>query len=1135
MNHKVLRACKKTGKYIIYITSGLLVLISILVASLFLVSKYKVDLLCNIVERQLDIATGLSWELSGVKPSALPPGVSFDSIAVYEDEVDKKNKEAVFTVQEITIEPDLAGLFVGRTGIKSLVLESPAFVLKEGEEPKLIEEEANIVRELSKEKSLIDAGDFEALAEYSADKESPSKSSEGEPSPDEKALESGETIPPADRAMKEAQYIRLVQEGLDEAKSFLSRRMRRKIRHIVINNASFEQRTATDELVLTAKSIRADLNTHPRKISTLEGEVSVPDIGLELFLDLSFRLPGKKSPQVLLAKLSTKASITPPESRAITGSLDFDLFWEREGDKILIEDFIFKAEGDALKAKLSFDPKDLTLTGPLIVENLSLPRWFYFARNLPPGLQDPLDKIKGRAWAYITPFEGHIYDLVAEAGELKLDATVGADDFLNPVVKAVIDMGFANVDMLFPFLSVAEDNISDPEAPVFDMPHLIPFPGPAGADAPDVWYDVLVRSQSIRAHTLPAGPVEVRVTPVGETLTRVDVEVEDYAEGRVTGRLDIDVHKTDISFDLYGNNLALLPENKNSSVVFGGYATGNVLFEIDVKDTVWSDKWKIKISGAVKDKSISLTGDKGWGFIAKDAELEGKGDMYTVRSEGIKLVGLWNIKSRDLYSTWHPEARDSLDISLNGAIAWPEFPEGVEVESSGIERIYGDLVAEGGVMLPLGEKIIPLEGVLKSPMEWQVEKGILDLPDIKYEGLGSVSTGPLKLDTSGKETIFTGVQNYRMAPRTVLAKWNMLPDAIEVPSLIAGTTVFKADSQAVRFDNLKFQADGAPVTGNILVTFPEVRPAGYSNLLFDIDLKAERLDIDNYILPASEEEKDLPPSKEPWNLTAFQGIDVNYKLFMDKARFRKANINKMQLEGFLDRGKMGVNLFASDVYTGRVTSQVEGFMDPYKSTIKVDKGNLLFKGINLSGAFSDMGEGSSYGGMADMVFDATGIMANNADFPGALSGRWSIEVRDGIFPAFMGSDSGLRNTFSKASLSGAMTKGVLHSDNFVLKGSMVDMKGGGEINLKDKNINLNINVTVVGVPTMPVSFTGPFSKSEMRIGGANRVAGTAQAAGGTIFNLFFGVLELPARAVMGVGDLFTIDKKVEKKVFAPQN
>jgi AsmA protein len=172
------------------------------------------------------------------------------------------------------------------------------------------------------------------------------------------------------------------------------------------------------------------------------------------------------------------------------------------------------------------------------------------------------------------------------------------------------------------------------------------------------------------------------------------------------------------------------------------------------------------------------------------------------------------------------------------------------------------------------------------------------------------------------------------------------------------------------------------------------------------------------------------------------------------------------------------------------------------------------RGIALGRAIQDSTGADAYGGTADILFDLSGAMRCDADLYAGLSGIWSLKISDGVYPAFLGSETaGLRNTFSHASVSGVMDKGVLRADNFMLRGMMVDMSGDGWVDLGRRTLDTHINVTIAKVPTVPVRFYGSMDSPSMYLRGAHMVVDTAQAAGGTVFGLLRGILELPARAL----------------------
>ena len=1109
----------------------LVFLVAVSLGGLFLVCEYKSNTVISIVQSLLNEETGLYWYLGEVRPSLFPaPGVRFNSINVYEERREKPGSVAAFTAHYLIIEPDILQLANGgRIAFRRIILDSPAFCLQDS--PTGTSLEPAVACALPAEGGVAVAP----------------KQSQQAPAP-AAPLEQGSSQQENTEAIAPPPtHAEAIQAALDEARQYLRPKHRTRIARATITHGSLSLAGVDGAVYLAVQDLFVDVRTAIEKESVVRGRVSFPVVGVEASASLGLTLHGRSGDKLASMWLKASTEVTLPESeRPVAGDLALEASWLWEGDRIEISNLKLDTEGDVLQAKLGFDPQTATLSGPVEFHSFSLPRWFFFARNLPPGLQERLHDLSGSMQLAATLTSAYATEVKAQAGDLAVAGSLGVDDYLNPVVKVDLGMDYADLDKMFPFLATNDTDWPEPVEPVFPHIHLIPFPGPGGEDAPEVWYDVTVRTNKITAHNLEAGPLVVTVLPRGESHTRVSLDARSIAQGTIKGYLDISRKTVAMQFDLDRVSLDMLPENRGSSVVFGGLANGRVDLSVPVKDGHWADDWGITFAGFLNNHTLSLMGPNGtrtggWGFLASKVDLKGKGVVHTLRSKGLQLEGTWDIAASGLSSTWYPKGNDSLNGTLQGTIAWPaKKPRkpGDPREPGGLFRVHGNLVASGSVVLPLGDRMVPVKGTLRSPLDWQVQKDLFDLKGYTFSGFDSTATGNLNLDSSKNKTILTTTTKYTLAPRVILGAWNMLTDAVQMPAKMQGTGVLTADEAQTVFSKLNFMADDAPVTGTVTVTQAaarkEERRGNRENVLWDIDLKAKSINLDNYLVPPKPEDKYKPASKEPWSFAFLKDMDVHAKMLWEKASFRGFNANQTDLSLRLDKGQLSLTSLTANMYTGRATVQLRGKLDVPSSTITLERGYLMLKALSLSALATEVGSTSQYAGMADMVFDVSGKMGNSADFPGALSGQWSIEVRDGLFPAFLGNDSaGLRNSFSRAALSGTMKNGVLSSEDFVLSGSMVEISGGGWMDLNQYKLDMAMSVTLAGLPTVPVKFAGRFDSMEMSMGGSNALVTTVSATGSTIFNLIQGVIELPARAIMGIGSLFDTKKEVVGKTYQP--
>ncbi len=883
------------------------------------------------------------------------------------------------------------------------------------------------------------------------------------------------------------------------------------------------------EEVLELRGIQAKINPdaamYPIRLQTelrlLKGE-------LEMSCTLAL---GPTAPNDTLnmarGRFTGSLRLTPPGSRTLEADLFSSLFVQKDGG-VALPDFRLDAEGDALLLHLLMTPEGPSCSGTAMIRTLSLPRWFHFARNLPPGLQAALDKVSGVADLHVDAKGASVTNLRLKAGDLPVTGLVATEDFAKPVILVDVALADVDLDAIFPFLALPDSLVPAPVEPVFDHPPLVPYPGPAAAeDLPDVGYDVRVAVANPVIHSLPAGPVLVKVFPVNE-LARITFACKELMKGSVDGTLDVAHDKVLMTYEIENADLALLPENKDSSVQFHGRVSGSTRMDIPIHDGHWSDVWKFKADAKAESLKVLVAGSRPWNIPARKADLSMDGVINANRSKGISLEGLWKVDARDVAPSWNPKANDAFTLELNGKLAWPPFTPVMEngrrvARKGGLESITGAVTSNGVLHVPLGRRQVPVSGTLTGALDWRLDEDVLRLDKAGLDGLGSYFGANLVVDMRGKDTLVTADSSFKLNPRIFLKEWKLLPGGgAQVPANISGTSKITAESAGVDFGKLDLQIDGAPASGRIKLAYG---PAGKgpSDQLWTIRLDADQLDLDNYFPPAKPEEADKPRSTEPWDLSAMQGVNLDAQINLKRTRLRKLSMQDMLVSAALQRNRFTFAFQAGKLYDGSGVVLAQGTLDPGKGRITVNTANLEVKNVSLGKALADvLQDGSnSYGGTASFSASASGSMGNEREIYAGMSGTWGMSIKEGIYPAFVGSETaGLRNTFSLASASGPLDKGVMRWENFKLTGTMVDMNGDGMVDMGGRVMDFTIYVTLARVPTVPVRFQGPFAAPSMSLRGGHMVVHTAKAAGTAVFDLFMGVLELPGRAAKGVGDLF---------------
>lgn len=876
---------------------------------------------------------------------------------------------------------------------------------------------------------------------------------------------------------------------------------------------------------------------------SLSSTFSLPAADLDVSVDLTARVGCDGVPAK--GAFTGRVQMTPPGSRTITGDFASSFTWSATGKDILLPDFRMLAESDTLTADLLVDLAVPECRGKVHIHRLSLPRWFEFGRVLPPGLRQTLHTLIGDFDLQLDAGRAEARNLRGVVGPLAVHGFVGTPDFSAPVVVVDLDADSANLDLIFPFLAAVGTFVPDPTPPVFDHPPLAPYPQAADAppplpDAPpgvEVGYDVRVRVARPSVHDVTAGPLEVLVYPVTvqkKDKTRVTFAVPAIIGGSINGRLDIDEKTILMHYDVKKLELGQLPENAQNIVRIAGQVTG--ICEIDVpmdKNGDLADNWALRVNAGINGCTINgLYPAAPWKLHAGKLTANGTGNIHTVRSKGIRIEGLWDLDLRNINTSWHPKGNDAITAKFNGGLHWPPIADAPPpapgkvplMQKRGVDKVAGNFTAQGSLIVPLGSFLAPVTGKLQSDLDWRLYGDTLALDNLSFEGFGSYTTGKVHINFSGPEVVIGSEVSGKFNPAQILKGWGIsLPGGMQAPRLLTGRTTITGKSRSLAFDPLKVEMDGAPVTGSIAWK-AGAKTSDPGDWTFR--LTADHLNLNTLFPPSEPGAAPRPSTTTPWRLKGLAGLGLDAQITARNVKWDTLSFAKTKLTAALQRDRFSLHTEIGSFYTGTGTLLFQGSIVPDKSQVTLRKGLVQMQQVSLGKLLYDYTGDRSYAGTADLVVDLTGNMSSNADMPGALSGVWDVRIKDGLYPAFIGGESSnLRNTFSSASLSGVLDKGVLRSDNFRLTGPMVDMSGGGWMNLNNRSYDFNLSATFAKVPTVPVRFYGSAGTSHMQVRGVDMVVETMQNAGSTVFGLIRGVLELPAHAVRGISSLFEKDKE----------
>ena len=1098
-------------------------------AGLYLVCTFKSELITSALEQQLRSTTGLPWQIRGeLKPKFLPyPGIIVHNVRILaastEQELASRDFPPLVSVERLHVLLDFPALLTGSVQLHLVELEHAdiTFAYDKNGNPLWIP--LHPAGEPEPEGAL-DAGPVgPGPAASTAASGTAAPKSASETAEDEQPPASGGRISPQEQTRQAVQSLN----------DYFARDDHEYLPKLRIRGGTFTLLDREGRVDLSLQDLDMRFRPdEPERLLEYDAAFLLPPAGLEARFSCTMAL--ELEPAVALkGRLEGRLSMEPPGSRAATGRFGSSVLWDGGSPLISLPDFHFEAEGDSLSAELALDLVEEAYHGSVQVHTLSLPRWFKFGRNLPPGLQEPLHTLSGSMDVYGTDHMVEGRNMRFIAGGLEVLGSISCPDYAAPEVLVDLSIESANLDLVLPFLSAPGTVVPEPVEPKFSMSYLVPYPGLAEDEGPDVGYDVRIHVARPLVHQLTPGPLEVRVFPLTDqpqpTPTRITFTDNELLEGKINGWLDVTRGKVKMHYELDKVRILDLPENKGNSVTVDGRVSGVADMDIDVDaDGHWANNWQMDMNAVVNNlKIMGGKGDSAWWITFGTASAKGKGPIYTVRREGMSISGNWDLALGNVHSSWHPKGKDTITGTFAGALAW--LPVKPEEENNmyrrrGVERVFGDIAATGQLIVPLASERVPVKGKMSGKATWNLHTDTMDLDEMAFDGLGSFVGGSVHIDTAGKEVKIAAPVNFKLAPRVLLNAWDLLPSGgVQMPATFTGTASVSSEGTTVVFDQIKAQVDGDPIEGRITGSGGQHVPGsgskdGEKGSHWIFRLNSSRLNLDTFFPPATPEEKKKAPSREPWNLSFLSNLSIDAELTAAKAKFHGANLVGTKIVAALQRGRFSLQVLTSDFYGGSSTLLAQGTFVPERSQMNLSRILGEMKSFSLGRALQDLTEDNSYGGNSDIIFDLSGTMQSNADLYAGLSGIWSMKITDGVYPAFVGSETaGLRNTFSHASSSGVMEKGVIKSENFQLKGMMVDMYGKGWVDLVQDVMDLELYVTLAKVPTFPVRLSGDLHSPSMTLRGAHMVVHTAQAAGSTIFGLIRGVLELPGRAVRAIG------------------
>ena len=795
---------------------------------------------------------------------------------------------------------------------------------------------------------------------------------------------------------------------------------------------------------------------------TTQGTLAIDGVAS---LDGTFSLKRQSVPVHVLLPFTTEAPL---------GSL----FQGAPLSQIAIKGASLKVEGDqaTLDGRLIFGADYVpTLRGTLALKHLSLPRWFGFARDLPPGVQVALDNISGTLPFELTPQKLVASSVTATTLNTVFTGGGGVNDFSNPVIALHLATKDAPLNRIFP--EVENKAVSTPS---YKVPPLL------GGDDSNaaVGYDIHLEAARATFWKWAANGVSVRITPDPASRTeqtKVAIRCGSLYGGSAQGDLipgdvmALNLTASGVNVDSLFSPVAGYPVLKGTltgSASFTARPTSPAAFlsSLKGKGEALIEKGNLSLSRAKKEKNLA--------FSQLRVAFQGAGSRTQGTQPRYAYTGKWQ------GSLTTPAGQSSLD--LTGALQFP---------TSGPFNLFADAVSASGKLSANG-----IGGQASGKLSLNTQANTLEAKELSGQLLtkdssasftGSVSGTRLDANPAWDASLSVSTGNLR----AFLAQWGMLPSSLPQQALRQAQIKAKirTDESILRLSELEGRVDDTRLAGQIEGT--KGTPPHWT-----AKLRLGTLRLGDY-LPASS--KYAQPST-PWQTEWLRKVQLDGDLSVERLVIARIPHENLTVPVTIKNGVLTADPIKARVAGGTAGAglRAEGTAGGLLARLR-----YTLSAVNVLTLCKERGQEQLLSGTGSLDAHVSGLLRSGADIPAALSGTLNFVIRNGELDA---KKPGPMSRFNSLSASGALSKGILTTRDLNLSGGL-SVRGQGSINLINKTLNYALNVTGPGIPEIPVRYYGSLDAPQRSFNATGILSNVFNSIGSGVLNILDIVVSAPLR------------------------
>ncbi len=286
----------------------------------------------------------------------------------------------------------------------------------------------------------------------------------------------------------------------------------------------------------------------------------------------------------------------------------------------------------------------------------------------------------------------------------------------------------------------------------------------------------------------------------------------------------------------------------------------------------------------------------------------------------------------------------------------------------------------------------------------------------------------------------------------------------------------QGDNRVVQLSNMKLKLDGATITGGLRLDKRGAVPT------FSGAVTIDKLDVDPYIAAPHRNGPPRPHNKEEWSrdeikLDALREFDADLVIDAGALKIKNLTLGRTRIALSLRDANLHARLGPMALYGGSGKAELEvdarGKEPRFRDTAE-------FRNVELAPFLADTIGVKQIEGTGTITLDTSSHGTDADAIMRALSGKGSIDLHDGrlrgvdlgtvartIQAVLNGAEGpGSFTDYSSMTASFTVTDGVLASNDFRLTGPLIQMNGGGVVDLGNRAIDFKVvpKIAKLGVP-----------------------------------------------------------------------